>query len=67
MKQTTFSMIFVFCLTGSRASAAGSSSKSASKTSQEGDKKKMTDPLTVLQQDWREYKCITWQLEPTVR
>ena len=48
-------------------SSAGTSSKSAKAPAEGADKKKKTDPLTVLQQDWRDYECITWQLEPTVR
>ncbi|KAH3829895.1 hypothetical protein DPMN_103126 [Dreissena polymorpha] len=51
---------------GARGSIAGASSK-AVKSPVEGDKKKVIDPVTVLQQDWREYQCKTWQLEPTVR
>ena len=28
---------------------------------------KKTDPLIELQQEQRDYECIAWQLEPTVR
>ena len=56
-----------FFIVGARVSSAGTSSKSAKASAEGADKKKKTDPLTVLQQDWRDYECITWQLEPTVR
>ncbi|XP_041357043.1 transmembrane protein KIAA1109-like isoform X2 [Gigantopelta aegis] len=35
--------------------------------SPDSDKKKLTDPTAALKQDWREFQCKTWQLEPTVR
>ena len=28
---------------------------------------KVNDPTQMLQQDWREFECRTWHLEPTVR
>ncbi|KAK3100226.1 hypothetical protein FSP39_016558 [Pinctada imbricata] len=31
------------------------------------ERKKVTDPTTALKQDWRDFKCNTWHLEPTVR
>lgn len=40
------------------------------KTTQSPDtekRKKVRDPLHTLVQDWRDYKCNTWHLEPTVR
>lgn len=27
----------------------------------------MNEPTQLLQQDWREFTCTTWHLEPTVR
>ncbi|ESO89448.1 hypothetical protein LOTGIDRAFT_234295 [Lottia gigantea] len=41
---------------------------SRSPKSPEFDKKKIpADPTAALKQDWRDFKCKTWQLEPTVR
>ncbi|XP_060586974.1 bridge-like lipid transfer protein family member 1 [Ruditapes philippinarum] len=51
---------------GARSSVAGTGGKSA-KSQAETKKKEIIDPVTVLQQDWREYECKTWHLEPTVR
>ncbi|XP_053399583.1 bridge-like lipid transfer protein family member 1 isoform X2 [Mercenaria mercenaria] len=51
---------------GTRTSVVASGGKS-SKPQSESEKKKVIDPVTVLQQDWREYECKTWHLEPTVR
>lgn len=51
---------------GARSSVAATGSKS-SKAQAESKKKEIIDPVTVLQQDWREYECKTWHLEPTVR
>ncbi|XP_060586970.1 bridge-like lipid transfer protein family member 1 [Ruditapes philippinarum] len=45
---------------GARSSVAGTCGKSAKK-------KEIIDPVIVLQQDWREYECKTWHMEPTVR
>jgi len=44
-----------------------SGSSKSIKSPVEQEKKKVIDPVTVLQQDWREYECKTWHLEPTVR
>jgi len=30
-------------------------------------KQKLEDPTSVLKQDFREFDCRTWHLEPTVR
>ncbi|XP_052791422.1 bridge-like lipid transfer protein family member 1 isoform X3 [Mya arenaria] len=49
--------------TGRPSSTAGKSMKSPTET----EKKKVIDAVTVLQQDWREFECKTWHLEPTVR
>ncbi|XP_021348394.1 uncharacterized protein KIAA1109-like [Mizuhopecten yessoensis] len=45
--------------------AYGSGSKSAK--SPESEKKRITHPTTALKQDWREFECNTWHVEPTVR
>ncbi|XP_050415172.1 bridge-like lipid transfer protein family member 1 [Patella vulgata] len=31
------------------------------------EKKKNPDPTAALKQDWRDFRCKAWQLEPTVR
>lgn len=59
-------------LSGKRSSLTGSSSLTinASLESQsafEEERHKIKEPVTVLVQDWREYECKTWQLEPTIR
>ncbi|KAL5011394.1 hypothetical protein ScPMuIL_009945, partial [Solemya velum] len=48
---------------------AGTRSSHSSKSAKSPDleRKKMTDPTTVLKQDCREFECKTWHLEPTVR
>lgn len=33
----------------------------------ESEKKKVTDPTAALKEDWREFNCKFWKLEPTVR
>ncbi|XP_060082491.1 bridge-like lipid transfer protein family member 1 [Ylistrum balloti] len=43
----------------------GSGPKSAK--SPESEKKRITHPTTALKQDWREFECNTWHVEPTVR
>ncbi|XP_070184496.1 bridge-like lipid transfer protein family member 1 [Littorina saxatilis] len=35
--------------------------------SPETERRRLTDPTTALKQDWREFHCKTWQMEPTVR
>ncbi|KAF0308265.1 uncharacterized protein FJT64_020498 [Amphibalanus amphitrite] len=48
-------------------SASSTPSTSArSPTSADGEHK-VNDPTQMLQQDWREFECRTWHLEPTVR
>ncbi|XP_071088521.1 bridge-like lipid transfer protein family member 1 [Haliotis cracherodii] len=46
-------------------SSYGQASKAAKAT--DPDKKKLTDPTEALKQDYRDFHCKTWQLEPTVR
>lgn len=39
----------------------------AASSSSSSDKKNITNTTTVLKQDFREFNCNTWHLEPTVR
>nr|KAG5688413.1 hypothetical protein BaRGS_001195 [Batillaria attramentaria] len=50
---------------GSRASGQGQSR--GGEKSPETERRRLTDPTTALKQDWREFHCKTWQMEPTVR
>ncbi|XP_037086317.1 transmembrane protein KIAA1109 homolog [Pollicipes pollicipes] len=45
---------------------AAAARPSASLTASDGEHK-VNDPTQMLQQDWREFECRTWHLEPTVR
>lgn len=49
---------------GSRTSAHG---QGRGEKSPETERRRLTDPTTALKQDWREFHCKTWQMEPTVR
>ena len=60
--QTHLSDVFTCCL-GTRTSAYASRARSP-----ESEKKLVSsDPTSVLKQDYREFSCIYWKLEPTVR
>ncbi|KAL3880212.1 hypothetical protein ACJMK2_032469 [Sinanodonta woodiana] len=52
---------------GTRTSSLGQLSKNKAADGEKAEKSKITNPTTVLQQDWRQFECKTWQLEPTVR
>jgi hypothetical protein len=36
-------------------------------TSDDEKKRKAFDPVEMFTKDWRNYRCKTWHLEPTVR
>ncbi|KAK3599977.1 hypothetical protein CHS0354_012630 [Potamilus streckersoni] len=52
---------------GARTSSLVQLSKTKSADGEKAEKSKITNPTTALQQDWRQFECKTWQLEPTVR
>ncbi|XP_076446239.1 bridge-like lipid transfer protein family member 1 isoform X6 [Babylonia areolata] len=49
---------------GSRLSGRGGGGEKSPETER---RRLTTDPTTALKQDWREFHCKTWQMEPTVR
>ena len=53
----------ILLCSGTRTSSFASRARSP-----ESEKKLMSsDPTSVLKQDYREFSCVYWKLEPTVR
>ena len=52
---------------GGMAAAAGKATPSQPKDGGKDAKGAATTPIDPLQNDWRQFECNTWHLEPTVR
>ena len=61
-----------FCKQGNHSFVNPQQPNAEAENSKENAEKKpkvvrVNEPTQLLQQDWREFTCTTWHLEPTVR